>query len=175
MNPFTFKHKMTAQDYGNFFIYVVFNKRLFNKILFYFITPVIGIVFLITSIVNNINSPGLYIWIAFLILMTPMFRLFYRFMGKKAFNKTPLLGLENEYQFSDEMILGINERGEQKFFFTDIMKASETKHYLFIQLGGQLFIWLSKEQIGESSTEKVKAFLANKVPDKCKFLINKNQ
>lgn len=171
MEPLTFTHTMNADDYGKFFIFAAFERKTFNRIFINYFMPVFGILMLMISIIAQSDSVSLYFLIAFVILFGPLFRLLYRFVGRNAFNKTPLLGLENTYSFLEDMIVASNERGELKYYYTDIYQVSENKKYLFIQFGGQLFFWFSKERLGDKTIDSMIRFLVKKVPEKCKLMM----
>lgn len=170
MENIEFKHKLVAKDYGNFLVFIAFQRNGFNRIFLNYVMPILGALLLVVAIIAQVNDFFLYFLSIFVLLFGLIFRLLYHTMGKLAFRKTPLLGLENTYIFSDEHILGQNERGEQKYYYEDINRIYENKEYFFIALGGSLYIFISKNTVGSHNTETLKQYLVNKVPDKCRFL-----
>lgn len=166
MENIKFKHQLTEDDYVAFLVFSVFERKRFNKIFLLFITPILGIIFLLFFI--YIGEPQfLAIFISiFLIVFGPFFRWFYGYMGRKAYRKSNLLQVKSEITLTDETLEAISERGTSKYFYDDISKVYETRRYFIIYLGMAHFIGLVKLNMGEEVTEKIKKIMLEKVSEK---------
>ncbi|HOO44001.1 MAG TPA: YcxB family protein [Bacillota bacterium] len=170
MESFKFDHYQTENDFKKSMTYQVFDKRKFNRIFLLYVSPAIGAFFIIFMILMGETSFWVFFLAFFLIFFGPYMLLFVRTMAKKQYQKNDLIHLNSQISFSDEGIEAKSERGQSKYFYSDIGVVRENKEYLFIYMGTAFVIPLSKTQIGDETTNKIKIALYEKRPEICRFI-----
>jgi hypothetical protein len=166
MEPLKFDQQLSEDDYAALLIFSVFERKKFNKIFLLYVTPALGLIFLLFFIFIGTRDFTAIFISCFLMVFGPLFRWFFVYLGKKAYRKSVLLQVKSEVTFSEVTIEATSERGTSKYFYTDISNVYETRRYFIIYLGMAHYIGIVKVIIGESNCEQIKNILLEKTADK---------
>ncbi|MBI9009422.1 MAG: YcxB family protein [Tenericutes bacterium] len=163
METIKFKQRLTESDYSDLLVFTVFEKKKFNKIFLLFITPALGILFLLFFlIIEEADAFSIGISI-FLIVFGPFFRFFYASIGKKTYRKSPLLQVESEIVFLEDKIEAFSERGSSKYFFSEVTSVYETKKFFILYIGMAHFIGINKQSVGETLSLQIQSILKSQM------------
>ena len=163
METFTFEHKITEQDYANLLIFMVFERKKFNKIFLLYAMPALGLLLLsaFLFLFEDVDFVSIFLSV-FLILFGWFVKFLYISIAKKSYRKSKLLQVESETSFTETGIEAKSERGSAIYLYSDISKVHETNNYFYIILGMSHVIGISKEQVGVIVCEKIKdALISN--------------
>lgn len=158
MNPIFSSQFLSTKELHNDFNMVNYRK-LRRDYLFFLCFTTFEIIILILT--GNYDLVGFGLFISFLMTV-----LYFRTQKRIAVNyERELISVGKDralsYELFDDKIVASVEGRERDFFYDQITKLCETKHFLLLHLKHQLFITIEKSGLN-GSPDEVKAFLLTK-------------
>lgn len=169
MEEFKFKHTLKEEDFIKNMMYQVFGRHPFNRIFLLFVAPVLGIGIFIMMMFIGEHYFTIYLITVLLIFMGPGLYVLIPTFARRAFKRNSNFVSQNEITFADDLMEVVNERGNTKYFYSDFKEARESPEQIFIYISKSMVVPLSKDQLGNDISEKIKEALIEKIGKNCKF------
>lgn len=163
MDTIKCNQQLSEKQFVSLMQFTTFGIKRFSKIIVFFITPSIGVLYLTFLIVLK-EMTGFTIALALILILFPfLFSIIFSAMCKRLYRMSPSLQEKSEIVFANDYIESETELGASKHLYSELSKVYETKEFFVIYVKKLEFVGISKENIGDSFSSKISLKLQSEI------------
>jgi hypothetical protein len=158
MKEVTFTYQRNKEDVLKQQVWQTFLR---NKIIFVFniLFPLIGILFLVSSILTQNTDPIIYLGIAYLTFYPLISYGFIKLRVNASFKDDNVVFDTTTFTYSDAGIKVTSDQGEIDVEWSRIYRIYETSGYFYLYADKRTSVMVNKEHIGSEKTQAIKALM----------------